>query len=132
MTGRSAAIPAQAGVPMMHSGRVRVSKAEHQRLRRRYEIRRTAIALAFLVPNLVFLIVFLVVPLLQVFVEMFQTGGLIEPIKWVGLKNWQRIYHDPVVVQTLGNTLHYAVIIIPTMLIVGLLIAIVLQNVTRG
>jgi ABC-type sugar transport system permease subunit len=132
LTGRSAAVPAQAQFPLMRSGRARVSQADHRRLRRRYELRRIAIAIAFLLPNLIFLLVFLVVPLLQVFVEMFQTGGLIEPIRFVGFRNWQRIFHDPVVVQTLGNTLHYAVIIIPIMLILGLLIAIVLQNVTRG
>jgi ABC-type sugar transport system permease subunit len=109
-----------------------VSKAEHRRLRRRHELARSAIAIAFLLPNLIFLTVFLIVPLIQVFIEMFQTGGLIEPVRYVGFRNWQRLFQDPVVVQTLGNTLRYAVIIIPTMLILGLLIALVLQNVTRG
>ena len=131
MTASSAAIPAPA-VPLTRPRRARVSKAEHRRLRRRYGLARTAIAFAFLVPNLIFLTVFLLMPLVQVFIEMFQTGGLIEPIRFVGFRNWERLFHDPVVVQTLGNTLHFAVIIIPTMLILGLLIALVLQNVTRG
>jgi len=109
-----------------------VSKGEHRRLRRRYELVRVAIAIAFLLPNLIFLTVFLIVPLIQVFIEMFQTGGLIEPVRYVGFRNWERLFQDPVVVQTLGNTFRYAVIIIPTMLILGLLIALVLQNVTRG
>ena len=132
MTGRSAAIPAPADLPLTHQRRARVSKADHRRRRRRYELRRVAIAIAFLFPNLVFLIVFLIVPLFQVLVEMFQTGGLIEPIRYVGFRNWERIFHDPVVIQTLGNSLRFAAIIIPTMLILGLLIALVLQNVTRG
>jgi ABC-type sugar transport system permease subunit len=109
-----------------------LSKADHRRLRRRFEIGRVAIAIGFLLPNLFFLIVFLIWPLIQVFIEMFQTGGLIEPIRYVGFRNWERIFHDPVVIQTLGNSLHFAVIIIPTMLILGLLIALVLQNVKRG
>src|SRR5216683_1634268 len=75
MTGESLALPASAELPLMHPRRARLSKAEHRRLRRRYELRRVAIAIAFLLPNL---------------------------------------------------------IIIPTMLILGLLIALVLQNVTRG
>jgi multiple sugar transport system permease protein len=112
--------------------RPRVGKAEHRRLKRRYEVRRSLVALAFLAPNLVFFIVFLVLPLTQVFVEMFQTGGLIRPITWVGLGNWERVAHDPNVMRTLANTMKYAVIIIPTMLILGLLIGLVLQNVTRG
>lgn len=132
MTGSSAAIPAQAEFPRMRPGRARVSKADHRRLQRRYEFGRVAIAIGFLLPNLFFLVVFLIWPLLQVFVEMFQTGGLIEPIRFVGFRNWERIFHDPVVVQTLGNTLRYALTIIPTMLVLGLLIALVLQNVTRG
>jgi ABC-type sugar transport system permease subunit len=91
-----------------------------------------AIAFAFLIPNLVFFVVFLIIPLIQVFIEMFQTGGLIEPVRFVGLRNWERILHDPVVLQTMGNTLRYAAIIVPTMLVIGLLVALVLQNVTRG
>jgi ABC-type sugar transport system permease subunit len=132
MTDSSAAIPGHAEFPRMRPGRARVSKADHRRLQRRYEFGRVAIAIGFLLPNLVFLVVFLIWPLLQVFVEMFQTGGLIEPIRFVGFRNWERIFHDPVVVQTLGNTLRYALTIIPTMLVLGLLIALVLQNVTRG
>ncbi len=119
-------------VSPMRPGRTRVSKAEHRRLRRRNDIARVAIAFAFLLPNLIFLTVFLILPLIQVFIEMFQTGGLIEPIRFVGFRNWERLLRDPVVVTTLGNTLHYAVIIVPTMLVLGLLIALVLQNVTRG
>jgi ABC-type sugar transport system permease subunit len=125
-------MPTSAAVSLTRPGRLRVSKAEHRRLRRRYSLGRIGIAIAFLLPNLVFLTVFLILPLVQVFIEMFQTGGLIEPIRFVGLRNWERLPQDPVVLQTLGNTLHYAVIIIPTMLILGLLIALVLQNVTRG
>ncbi|SRR5712691_1982010 len=132
MTGSSAAMPSPTSVPLTRPTRVRVSKGEHRRLRRRYELVRVAIAIAFLLPNLIFLTVFLIVPLIQVFIEMFQTGGLIEPVRYVGFRNWERLFQDPVVVQTLGNTFRYAVIIIPTMLILGLLIALVLQNVTRG
>jgi ABC-type sugar transport system permease subunit len=132
MTARSAATPAPAAFPLVPPRRARVSKADHRRLRRRYEFGRVAIAIGFLLPNLVFLIVFLIVPLVQVIIEMFQTGGLIEPIRFVGFRNWERIFHDPVVIQTLGNTFRFALIIIPTMLILGLLIALVLQNVTRG
>ncbi len=125
-------MPSPTSVPLTRPTRVRVSKGEHRRLRRRYELVRVAIAIAFLLPNLIFLTVFLIVPLIQVFIEMFQTGGLIEPVRYVGFRNWERLFQDPVVVQTLGNTFRYAVIIIPTMLILGLLIALVLQNVTRG
>jgi ABC-type sugar transport system permease subunit len=132
MTAESAVGPAPASFPLTRPGRPRLSKADHRRLRRRYEIGRVVVAIGFLLPNLFFLIVFLLWPLVQVFIEMFQTGGLIEPIRYVGLRNWERIFHDPVVIQTLGNSLHFAVIIIPTMLILGLLIALVLQNVKRG
>src|SRR5712692_5320414 len=132
MTGSSAAMSSPVAVSPMRPGRTRVSKAEHRRLRRRNDIARVAIAFAFLLPNLIFLTVFLILPLIQVFIEMFQTGGLIEPIRFVGFRNWERLLRDPVVVTTLGNTLHYAVIIVPTMLVLGLLIALVLQNVTRG
>lgn len=132
MAGDLAAALGQAPTQAQRAGRARVSATEHRRLRRRYETRRSLVALAFLAPNLVFFIVFLVFPLSQVFIEMFQTGGLIRPVTFVGLDNWDRVLRDPNVVRTLSNTLKYAAIIIPTMLVLGLLIALVLQNVTRG
>jgi ABC-type sugar transport system permease subunit len=109
-----------------------VGKSEHRRLRRRFAVRRSIVALGFLLPNLVFFVVFLVLPLTQVFVEMFQTGGLIRPVVFVGTANWERLLKDPNVERTLTNTFKYAVIIIPTMLVLGLLLALLLQNVTRG
>jgi multiple sugar transport system permease protein len=129
---RAAAIAPQGAAQLTRSGRARVSKADHRRLRRRYEFRRSLVAMGFLAPNLIFFVVFLVLPLTQVFVEMFQTGGLIRPITFVGFDNWERVTRDPNVLRTLANTMKYAVIIIPTMLVLGLLIALVLQNVTRG
>ena len=128
----TAAIGMQGVVRAARPSRSRVSKAEHRRLRRQYEVRRSLVALGFLLPNLIFFVVFLVVPLTQVFVEMFQTGGLIRPITFVGFDNWDRVFKDPNVVRTLANTMKYALIIIPTMLVLGLLIALLLQNVRRG
>lgn len=128
----TAVMKAQGAARLGRPGRVRLTRAQHRRLRRRYELRRVLVAIGFLLPNLVFFVVFLVLPLFSVFGEMFQTGGLIKPVTFVGTANWERIFHDPNVVRTLGNTLKYAVIIIPTMLVLGLLVALVLQNVTRG
>lgn len=128
----TAAIGMLGRVQAARPGRTRVSKAEHRRLRRQYEVRRSLVALGFLLPNLIFFVVFLVLPLTQVFVEMFQTGGLIRPIAFVGFENWERVFKDPNVVRTLTNTIKYALIIIPTMLVLGLLIALLLQNVRRG
>jgi len=129
---RAAAIPAPGEASVTRPRRTPVTRAEHRRLKRRYEMRRSLVALGFLLPNLVFFVVFLVLPLTQVFVEIFQTGGLIRPVTFVGTDNFARVLHDPNVARTLANTLKYAVIIIPTMLILGLLIALILQNVTRG
>ena len=128
----TAAIGMHGSVPTARPARARVSKTEHRRLQRRYELRRSLIALGFLAPNLAFFVVFLVLPLTQVFMEMFQTGGLIRPITWVGFDNLGRVAHDPNVLGTLANTMKYAAIIIPIMLVLGLLIGLVLQNVTRG
>jgi ABC-type sugar transport system permease subunit len=120
------------GMPLARPPRVRLSPAEHRRLSRRYEGRRALIALGFLLPNLIFFVVFLVVPVFQVIIQTFQSGGLTGKQKFVGLQNWQNVFNDPVVVQSLQNSARYAVVVIPAALILGLAVALLLQRIRRG
>lgn len=87
---------------------------------------------AFLAPAFLFFLVFLVVPGIGVLIYTFRSGGIIGPTQFIGFSNWQEAFQDPIALQSLQNTVKYALIAIPGMLITGMLIAMALRNLGRG
>jgi multiple sugar transport system permease protein len=111
---------------------MRLSEAEHRSLRRKYNFRRSAIAYLFLLPNLIFFVIFLVIPFFWVLVQSFQEDGILKPATFVGLKNWRFILDDPVAIRTIYNTLLYMLMAIPTVFVIALGLALLLKRVSRG
>lgn len=110
----------------------RLTGAEHRRLARRYRLRRTLQAYAFLAPNLFFFGLFLVVPSIWLLLVTFQSGGVYGEAQFVGLDNWRQLFVDPLVTQTMRNTLLLAAMSIPALFVVGLGLALLLRNIGRG
>jgi multiple sugar transport system permease protein len=92
--------------------RDRLAASEHRRMARRYRLRQLLTALGFLLPFAVFFVVFLVVPIVQVVFQTFQTGGLSRRQTFAGLSNWENVFNDPVVYQSLENSVRYAIMVI--------------------
>lgn len=114
------------------SSRSSLSEGDHQRLRARYQRRRSLVALAFLAPNLIFFAAFLVVPICFLFWQTFNTGGVMSPMKFVGLANWRRTFADPLVVQSVRNTVIYSLMAIPAVFVLAMIVALSLRVVERG
>ena len=112
--------------------RQRLSAEEHRRLARAYKWKRALIGYAFIAPNMIFFIIFLLVPVGWVFYASTLSGGILGPNPNVGLDNWSRAFEDRTAQQALENSLQYAVIAIPGMLILGMILAIFLRNVRHG
>jgi ABC-type sugar transport system permease subunit len=70
--------------------------------------------------------------MVAVFWYSLKGGGLIGPSKFVGFQNWGEALKDPLEVQSLKNSVMYAVIAIPGMLLLGMIVALFLQNLKRG
>jgi ABC-type sugar transport system permease subunit len=120
------------GLPSSRQQRARLGVAEHRRLSRWHRLRQLAIAFGFILPFLVFWVIFLIVPIIQVVFQTFQTGGLSRKSKFAGLDNWVNVFNDPVVVQSVENSVRYAIFVIPTALILGFAVAVLLQRISRG
>jgi len=112
--------------------RLRLTPAEHRRLAHNYRLKRALTAYAFLAPNLIFFFVFLLIPVAWVFWFSLQSGGVIGPTEFVGLENWVGAFKDPLALKSLKNSLEYALIAIPGMMILGMIVALFLRNVLRG
>jgi len=125
----TAPLDARSVVPLR---RPRLSAAEHRRLARNYRLKKALVAYAFLAPNFIFFVIFLLIPIGWAIFASLRSGSLIGVQKFVGLKNWGAVFQDRTAQQTLQNSLYYGLIAIPCMLILGLIVAFFLRNIKRG
>ncbi len=95
-----------------------------------YRTRRgtASIALLFLLPALVILTAFVTWPMLSALRLSFTDSSGFGVEKWVGFDNYLRVFTEPRVLETLGNTALYAVLFAPAALVAALALALLLNN----
>jgi multiple sugar transport system permease protein len=71
-------------------------------------------------------------PMLYSIYLVTQDWNLITPPEFVGLRNFQRLFEDPLVAKSLGNTAYYTFIGVPLQLIVAFSLALLLYQNVRG
>ncbi|MBV9287707.1 MAG: sugar ABC transporter permease [Hyphomicrobiales bacterium] len=109
-----------------------LTQEEHRRRRSWAAARHNLTAYAFLAPILVFFIAFLALPVVWLLYLSFQHDGILAPARFAGLDNWRRAFSDGLVLKCIGNTLYYCVLAIPTVFVLGMIVALSLQTVRRG
>jgi multiple sugar transport system permease protein len=87
---------------------------------------------AFLGPMFVFFVAFLLVPVVLVFWWSTQKGGLTTGTTYVGLQNFEKLPHRVDAAAAIHNTLLFALMSVPTTLVIALLLALLLARVGRG
>ncbi|HEU5431755.1 MAG TPA: sugar ABC transporter permease, partial [Thermomicrobiales bacterium] len=91
-----------------------------------------ATAYAFLLPNAVFFVAFLLIPIGYLFFLTFHNGGIITPARFVGLANWRSVLSDDLVRTCIANTAYYCILAIPAVFVIGMILALCLQRIPRG
>lgn len=96
--------------------------------------RTTLIAWGFLAPALTLLSLSVLVPALMALVISFTQTGLdvTEPLKFIGLTNFQRLLGDPMFYQVLGTTLIYLFGVVPPIVIGALTLAVLVNRILPG
>ncbi len=89
-------------------------------------------AYLFLLPNIISIGGFVVIPLVAGLVISFTDWDLLSPPNWVGSENYQSLWTDRVFWQSLKVTFLYSLMVIPGGLVVSLAIAAALNNRIRG
>ena len=85
-------------------------------------------AYAFVAPQIVGLLGFVVLPVLAAFLLSFARWDLGKEPTWVGVENYARQVADPLFWRVLGNTVYFTVGFIPSMLALSLLLALGLNQ----
>ena len=91
----------------------------------KYSAENSPQAWLFLLPALLIIIVFNVIPLIQTFIISFQKGTL-NSLEFNGIKNYIVVLQDPKFHTALFNTSIYAVVVVPLALIISMFIAVIL------
>lgn len=90
--------------------------------------KQTLIYWAFLLPNLVGVLYFSLLPMLQVLVRSFQSaiGGT-----WVGSRNYETVIHNAAFQRAIANTGKFTAVCIPLLIAISLALAVVLYSIPR-
>ena len=82
----------------------------------------------FSLPYVIFFLAFVAYPLIFSFVLIFHRWNIVTPMEWIGLKNFERLFHDPLFGKAITNTLTFLLIHIPLQIIIALLLALLLNS----
>jgi len=82
----------------------------------------------FLLPFYILFVTFVLAPFIWGLGMSFAEGGVLEPARYVGLKNYVRVLSDFRVAIVLQNAVKYVLLIVPSGLIFGLAFALLIGN----
>ena len=83
-------------------------------------------------PYLIFVVVFVLFPVIFCFFLTFQKWNIIAPMHFIGVKNYTRLFRDRLFWKAIGNTLKFLLLHIPLQLVVSLLLAELLNRKIRA
>jgi putative chitobiose transport system permease protein len=85
----------------------------------------------FLTPALILIAVFILYPIIAVVYYSFTDYSIVTPPVWVGLRNFQQIFHDEVFWQALRNSFIY-LLVTPTLIFLCIILAIIVNRKLPG
>lgn len=87
----------------------------------------------FIAPTMLGLIILNIIPIFQtIYQSFFKTGDFGKGNIFVGLKNYQKVFGDVEVWQSLWNTLKYTIVEVPISVIIALFLAVLLNKKLKG
>lgn len=87
----------------------------------------------FFSPGLIGFLVFMGFPILYSLYLSFTSYNIYSPPKWIGLHNYRVMFtQDPLFFKSLGNTLYYVALSVPLNTILGVLIAVLMNQKVFG
>lgn len=120
----------QAAVQELHHPLL--STKDQRRRRRRRILIRNLEGWLFALPWLIGLVIFFIGPMIASVYLSLTSYNIVQPPRFVGLRNYTDMWHDPLIWQSLKITTIYAVASVPLSLFLGLLLAILLNQKVRG
>ncbi len=86
----------------------------------------------FLLPSLLGMTLFVIIPIISSFGLSFTKWDLIGEIEWVGISNYLKVFNDPTIRESLLHTLHFIAGYLPSVMIISLGLAMLLNQKLKG
>jgi len=88
----------------------------------------------FLLPGLIFFLIFQIYPLLQGLQMSFYNWSILptKPSTFVGLNNYIKAFSDPIFGVAVQNTLAYTLVTVPIQMMLAMLAAVLLNSIRKG
>jgi multiple sugar transport system permease protein len=83
-------------------------------------------------PYVIFFLAFVAYPLTFSIILVFHRWNIVTPMEWIGLKNFVRLFDDPLFFISLRNTLVFLAIHIPLQILIALAFALLLNSKIRA
>lgn len=100
---------------------------------KRSQLRRDALGWTFMLPSMLFLGCFTMLPIGKSIINSFQKINLgKKTFKWVGLTNYQKVFNDPVFHKVLQNTFLFSLVVIPLSMLLGFIVASLVKRNFKG
>ena len=95
---------------------------------------RVLIPYLFLLPGLIFFLVFQIFPLFQGIQMSFFNWSIMptKPSTFIGLDNYARAFNDPIFATAIQNTVAYTLITVPAQMALAMAAAVLLNSIRRG
>jgi multiple sugar transport system permease protein len=90
--------------------------------------REASTAWAFISPAVLVILGLSIIPVFWSLLLSFQANDLVTPSRWVGLDNYDALVRDPHFGQAVRNTLLYTVLYVPLSMVLGLALALLLNQ----
>jgi len=99
-----------------------------------FKTQRKILPFIFLLPALVFFIVFQIYPLIKGLQMSFYNWELLpgKTSQFIGLQNYINAFTDPIFLRASKNTLYYALVTVPGQMILAMIAAVLLNALPRG
>jgi ABC-type sugar transport system permease subunit len=97
-----------------------------------HQQRLTWSAAVFLIPSVLLFIAFLALPLLYSLYISFNKWSMLRDPLWIGLDNYRRVIEDDIFWRSLRNTLVFTLLFVPTVTILSMVTAAMLNQRIRG
>jgi multiple sugar transport system permease protein len=95
------------------------------------KVRESAFWYLLLSPSLLIIFGFSIVPMLWSIYYSFTKGGMLGKHTFVGVDNYVKAFQHPIFLQTLRNTFQYALMTVPTVIILALIVSIIIFQLPR-
>lgn len=90
-------------------------------------------AYGFVAPTILGLLILNIIPIFQTFYLSFHKSGAFgKGDKFIGLKNYTKLFSDPQVWQATWNTLRYMLLVVPPTIVISLILAVILNSKIKG